>query len=255
MVISKLSLLRLAGIHILLLSVFACAAEAETVAMAFAENIAPYSFANPDRGIEIDIIAESLAYRGHRLKPHFYPLARVPRAFFNEEIDAATTDLGENLTLQGAYYGDSAVVFHNALISLKDRGYVIESYADTEGLSIISFQGAAKRYPRLAQVIKKTNIFSETAQQQNQVKMLLSGRVDLVLSDVAIFQYYAKILENSDQALSRDFKVHYIFNENSMNYRPIFKDSKIRDDFNEGLKILKANGRYEAIYGHYLKAM
>ena len=32
-----------------------------------------------------------------------------------------------------------------------------------------------------------------------------------------------------------------------------FKDKKSRDDFNEGLKILKSSGRYKEVFEKYLK--
>jgi len=38
-----------------------------------------------------------------------------------------------------------------------------------------------------------------------------------------------------------------------MDYRPVFRDKQVRDDFNAGLKQLKETGRYKAIYERYLR--
>jgi polar amino acid transport system substrate-binding protein len=38
-----------------------------------------------------------------------------------------------------------------------------------------------------------------------------------------------------------------------MDYRPVFHDKKVRDDFNLGLAHIRATGAYQAIYDKYLK--
>ena len=45
---------------------------------------------------------------------------------------------------------------------------------------------------------------------------------------------------------------HDVFVERPLDYRPVFKSEKIRDDFNEGLQNLKDSGRYQEIYDFYL---
>ena len=79
------------------------AALADDVVMAFGEKIPPYCFPESDSGIELDVIGEALAYRGHRLVPRYFPLARVPLAFRQGEVQAAMTDLGQDLSPQGAH--------------------------------------------------------------------------------------------------------------------------------------------------------
>ena len=102
------------------------AALADDVVMAFGEKIPPYCFPESDSGIELDVIGEALAYRGHRLVPRYFPLARVPLAFRQGEVQAAMTDLGQDLSPQGAHYGEPAVLYRNVLISLQGRRLKIE---------------------------------------------------------------------------------------------------------------------------------
>ena len=84
-------------LRLLLVLTLACAGtvQADNVVMAFGEKIPPYCFPESDSGIELEVIGEALAFRGHRLKPHYYPLARVPLAFRQGEVEAAMTDLGQ----------------------------------------------------------------------------------------------------------------------------------------------------------------
>lgn len=71
--------------------------------MAFGEKIPPYCFPESDTGIELEVIGEALAFKGHKLKPVYYPLARVPVAFRQGKVDAAMTDLGQDLSQFGAH--------------------------------------------------------------------------------------------------------------------------------------------------------
>ena len=66
-----------------------CAAWAAEVSMAFGERIPPFCFPETNSGIEVDVMREALAYRGHVLKPKYFPFTRVPVAFKAREVDAA----------------------------------------------------------------------------------------------------------------------------------------------------------------------
>jgi polar amino acid transport system substrate-binding protein len=220
--------------------------------MAFGEKIPPFCFPETNSGIEIDVIREALAFRGHVLKPHYYPFARVPMAFKTGRVDATMTDLGEDMSVRGAYYGDPAVLYDNVLISLKERNLTIKVPADLHGLTVISFQGAIKRYPEWLEGVRNDGHYFEQNNQELQVLTLNAGRYDIVLSDRSIFRYFTKLLK-----LNRDFHPKPVVEQdfakaNPANYRPVFRDKQVRDDFNVGLKHLKDTGRFDAIYQKYL---
>ena len=216
------------------------AALADDVVMAFGEKIPPYCFPESDSGIELDVIGEALAYRGHRLVPRYFPLARVPLAFRQGEVQAAMTDLGQDLSTQGAHYGEPAVLYRNVLISL-------------QGLSIVAFQGAAKRYPEWLAASEAAGLYFEQNNQELQVLGLNKGRYDVVLSDQRIYQYFEQLLERTSLFKAKAVTFHPFVEEDPQNYRPLFRSQQIRDDFNAGLRHLKASGRYQAIYDSYLQ--
>jgi polar amino acid transport system substrate-binding protein len=120
---------------------------ADNITMAFGEKIPPFVFPKSHTGIELDVIREALKFKGHTLEPKYYPLARVSVAFSKNDIHAAMTDSGKDLTRHGGHYGDSAVTYTNVFITLKNRNITINSPADLSRYRIVSFQGAAKRYP------------------------------------------------------------------------------------------------------------
>ncbi len=227
-------------------------ARAATVSMAFGEKIPPYILPESNSGIELDVIGEALAFRGHVLKARFLPLPRVPLAFKTGSVDAAMTDLGEDLTPQGAFYGEPAVLYDNVLISLKERNLQIRKPEDLRGLRVIAFVGAIKRFPAWLEPVKAAGNYFEQNDQALQVLTLDKGRYDVVLSDRNIFRYFTLQLKRDHGLLPKPTTEFNFTRIDPNNYRPVFRDSKIRDDFNAGLKQLKDSGRYTAIYHKYL---
>lgn len=223
------------------------------VTMSFAEKIPPYIIPETNSGIELEVIGEALAYKGHVLKPKYFPLARVPISFKDNWVDAAMTDLGEDLSKIGGYYGNPAVWYNNIFITLKERNITINQPEDLKGLIVTSFQGAVKRYPKWLKQVKKDNNYKEQHNQKLQVLVLNKKRVDVILSDRKIYKYYALKLKREEGIILKPIQEHQFIKLNLMNYRPIFRNKQIRDDFNEGLKHIKNNGKYQAIYDKYLK--
>jgi len=223
------------------------------VSMSFGEKIPPFCFPETNSGLELDIIGEALAYKGHKLVPSYYPLARIPIAFKQNLVNATMTDLGENLTTYGGHYGEPAVWYDNVLITLKEKNIAINKPEDLEGLSVISFQGALKRYPKWLNHVKSAGNYYELNDQKLQVLTLNKGRYDVVLSDRNIFKYFSLQLKKTGNLSPKPITEHQFVELDLNNYRPVFRDSDIRNDFNLGLKHLKDSGRYQEIYDYYLK--
>ncbi|MGW8390690.1 substrate-binding periplasmic protein [Pseudoduganella sp. HUAS MS19] len=234
------------------LAVWMQAAVAAEVSMAFGEKIPPFCFPETDSGIELDVMRESLAFRGHVLKPRYYSFARIPVAFKAGEVDAAMTDLGEDMSSWGANYGNPAVIYDNVFITLKERHLTITRPEDLQGLTVIAFVGASRRYPEWLDAVRKAGRYYEQNDQALQVLTLDRGRYDVVLSDRNIFKYFTLQLKLNRSFKPRPVAEHPFVKLNPMDYRPVFRDPAIRDDFNAGLKHLKESGRFQAIYYRYL---
>lgn len=236
----------------LILLALSLPAAALEVSMAFGEKIAPFCFPASNSGIEVEVIGEALAYRGHRIKPSYYPFARVPTAFKEGWVDATMTDLGKDLGSHGGFYGDPAVLYDNVFITLKRRGLSIKSPADLDGLTVVAFSGAVKRFPAWLEPVRRARRYTELNDQTLQVKTLMLGRYDVVLSDRSIFKYFSRQLKQEGfEILPVD--EHPFATVNPMDYRPVFRSKQVRDDFNAGLKHIKETGRYKAIYDRYLR--
>src|SRR3989338_2286979 len=235
------------------LSLAVSALQAADVSMAFGEKIPPFCFPETHSGIELEVIGEALAYRGHRLLPRYYPFARVPLSFKSGEVDAAMTDLGQDLSPYGAHYGDPAVFYDNVFITLAARQLQIRTPADLDGLRVVAFQGAAKRYPEWLGPVAAAGNYYEQSDQEIQVLALEKGRQDVVLSDRSIFKYFSLRLKARHEIELRPVEEHPFVQLNPGDYRPVFRSPQVRDYFNAWLEHLKRSGRYQAIYDKYLK--
>jgi polar amino acid transport system substrate-binding protein len=227
-------------------------AQAVEVLMAFGEKIPPFCIPETNSGIELEVIGEALAFKGHKLKPVYLPFARIPLAFKDKSVDAAMTDLGEDLQPFGGHYGEPAVFYDNVFITLQSRKLRIEKPSDLQGLTLVSFRGAANRYPEWLQALKQAGGYTELNDQSAQVKTLMRRRYDVVLSDRYIFRYFSLQLKREGFPLE-PVQEHRFTEIKPQDYRPIFRDPQVRDDFNQGLKQLKTSGRFQAIYDKYLR--
>lgn len=244
--------LRLQGL-LWLLCLLPPSSMADDVVMAFGEKIPPFCFPESDSGIELEVIGQALAYRGHTLRPRYFPLARVPLEFKMGHVDAAMTDLGTDLSVHGGFYGKPAVTYDNVFVSLKARDLKISQPEDLNGLAIVAFPGALKRYPQWLEGVDKAGLYFEQNNQELQVTGLNKGRFDLVLSDRNIFHYFELQLERTALFKAKAVHMHSFVALNPNDYRPVFRSERVRDDFDAGLAQLKASGRFQAIYDSYLK--
>jgi polar amino acid transport system substrate-binding protein len=224
---------------------------ADEIVMAFGEKIAPFCFPESDSGIELEVIGEALAFKGHTLRPRYYPLARVPLEFKMAHVDAAMTDLG--FGAQGGYFADPAVLYDNVFITLSQRGLKISKPEDLNGLVVVSFPGGLKRYPQWLTAVDQAHHYFEQNNQELQVAGLNKGRFDVVLSDKNIYHYFELQLNRNNLFKAKAVDMHAFNEVNPDDYRPVFRSEKIRDDFNSGLAHLKTSGRYQAIHDSYLK--
>lgn len=226
-----------------------CAHAAE-VRMAIGESLAPYVISAQDGGLEYDIVREALALEGHTLKPHFTSPVRVARDMQAGLVDAAMTMRPGTPGLQ-AYYSDSHVSYQNYAITLAQRHVRIDSIADLAGRSILAFQNAATNLgPEYRAVTKANPAYREDSRQELQPTMLYLGRVDVIIADRHIFEWYAHTPEVTTKVdSSQPLEFHPIFP--ATDYHVAFRDQSLRDSFNKGLVRLRESGGYDRILARY----
>jgi len=169
-------------------------ASADEIKMTFSGSTPPYTFPETGGGIDVEIIAAALKVHGHTLTPIFVPHRRILFDFKLGKVDAASKDHAQSLGDTEAYYGDVYVQYHDVIVSLADRDLKISQPDDLKPLSIIAFPTAPDHYKEWLGSVKDNKTYSETPNQELQVKMLHLGRTDVIVADKAIIAYLTKKL-------------------------------------------------------------
>ncbi len=216
--------------------------------LAYGLSTPPYVISKNDSGIELDIVKEAFALSNIRVKPIYVPLARLTKQIELDEIDGSVTIM-ETLGIKNVYYSNTYITYENIAVSLKKNNLKILSISDLRNKDIITFQNA-KIYlgNEFKKAVDQNLNYYEFYDQKKQVKMLFKNRIQVIVLDRNIFDYYK---EHSLEKFEEEVVIHKIFPVNK--YKIAFKDPKIRDKFNRGLKEIKRNGIYESIINKYLQ--
>lgn len=209
-------------------------------------SLPPYIIQEDNSGMEFEIIKEALQAKGHNVTLKYVPFVRLVVDY--KSHDGAIT-INESSGITGNF-SDPVITYKNYAISLKKSGIAVNAMADLKDKKIVAFQNATKYLgPEFAAIAKENNSYSEQGQQMLQVKVLYSGRTDLIVSDINIFKYYRKQVKDIDT--SPEIVLHEIFP--GVDYKVLFNDATLRDDFNAGLKMIRESGRYDEIIKAYVQ--
>lgn len=209
-------------------------------------SLPPYIIQEDNSGMEFEIIKEALQAKGHNVMLKYVPFVRLLVDYKN--YDGAIT-INESSGITGNY-SDTVITYKNYAISLKKNNIAVNSIQDLKDKKVVAFQNATKYLgPEFAEIAKGNSSYSEQGQQMLQLKVLYSGRADLIVSDINIFKYYKKQVNDMDT--SPEIVLHEIFP--GVDYKILFNDPAVRDDFNAGLKTIRDSGRYDEIIKAYVQ--
>lgn len=227
--------------------------EPKVLTIAFGNKLAPWVFPESDRGIIVDIVSEALTPLGYIIQKEYVPYARRINAFRKGTVDVSS-DMNVNTitneSLQG-YFSDTAYTYQNYAFALAKHNYSFTHLKELSQYSLLSWQGATvhlgQEYRKMA---SSSSLYSETYDQQSQVRMLFLERVDVIQMDRQIFNYYrVMVSKNSDINVSAPIAVFPLFGSSPNGF--LFKSKKVRNEFNERLKEMKEQGHYQAIFERY----
>lgn len=150
-----------------LMLLLAPAALAEPLRIGFGTHKPPYVFEGEARGLEYEIVVAAVRAAGYEPQVHYAPMERLHFSLRHGELDGiATTNPRSGIP---AYYSDTYIHYHNAVVALASRGYRIDAIADLGHYSISSFQRA--RYllgPEFQAMVAENPRYREEAQQINR---------------------------------------------------------------------------------------
>lgn len=209
----------------------------------------PYVIQETGKGLEVDIVRQALELAGYKMRLDYVPFARLAVSMANKSSDLALT-INESSGVKNVSYSDSHITYQNVAVSLKSKNLKIAAPGDLKAYSVVAFQQAPDYLgPDFAAMAKTNPKYSEIADQLSQVKLLFSGRAEVLVMDVNIFKYFRQQITDLDTRA--EVAIHEIFPPTA--YKVAFASKEIADKFNVALRRLRDNGSYAAIFKSYIK--
>jgi len=215
----------------------------------------PFVFGSDMHGLEIDIVREALAYKGHSMQVVHVPNKRLQVAIQTAGVDGAATVREAH---DGSYYSDDFITFENYAITRRSAGIRLDGVNDLKGHSVVAWQNAYRDLGSEFEAAFNPDVkepylegYSELASQRSQNMMFWFGRAQVIIVDKTIFLWYQKDLTKEIDT-SAEVVFHNIFPRRT-HFQVAFKERAIRDDFNEGLRHLRKTGRYQHLVDAYIK--
>jgi polar amino acid transport system substrate-binding protein len=224
--------------------------------LAITRDVPPYIMQQGKTGLEVEILREALAFRGHTFTHIQAPYGRLQVMVSQGMADAAA---GTRRQPDGTFYSDHFIAFYNVLVTRAVPKRNIRSVADLKNLRLVAWQNAYRDLgdaffdlfnPDRNQGKPHYKKYYEVPSQLSQVKMFWAGHADALVIDKYIFA--ALTARVSDQ-FNTDAAVEYhdLF-EPETRFRVNFRTRELRDDFNQGLAELRDSGRYAELVSKYL---
>lgn len=220
---------------------------AKSLKVAFSLEKAPYVIHSTEGGLEVEILRLIFSDMGYEMTPVFQPPARSVRSLELGKVDAMATVANMSKFHLSAPY----ITFRNFAWTLKHNKIHLKAVSDLSKYRIIAFQNA--RYflgSDFETAIAKSPNYQEYSDQNRQLKMLLSDRVDVIICEERVLAENKRLLFVESKSLPPDLEKHVLFEES--HYSVAFKDIKLRDSFNRSLEKLSSHKSFEKIYKKYV---
>lgn len=208
----------------------------------------PYIMESGTAGFDYDIARQAMAAGGYKLVGHMLPQTRALAMLRTGQLDGMLS-ITEGIGGQD-FFTDNYIVYQNVATTLTRRNLKVNQIEDLAHYSVAAFQNASMVLgDRYSLVVSGHADYREVPTQITQNKLLFMGRVDVVVGDRLIFLYYVDKLEAPIDG-RQGVTFHRIFPESPR--KAVFRDARVRDAFNTGLKAIRANGTYDAIVKQYI---
>lgn len=216
----------------------------------------PYIFEASDDGLEQELFGAAM--RAAKCSVHWThaPPARALVMLRQGETDVMLTLRETALAPATAFFSQPYIAYNNVAISLASLNARLDTIEDLANYRTLAFQNARLALgERYRAAVAKAPHYQEVAQQITQVRMLFSGRAQVIVGDRRILEYLRQEVAaeaNSQIRTTAPISIHELFD--TTEYRAAFADSAMRDRFDQGLAQIRANGSYARIIARYRPA-
>jgi len=207
----------------------------------------PYVIQSDDSGFELELIRNVFKKMGKSTKFVYTQFGHSSKMLKVKEIDAVMTT-NQSVFSDNSKLSDDYITYQNIAISLRKNNLKINSIEDLANYSIASFQKADKVLgSAFADAVDKSPLYMKIADQSHQPMLLLKGRVQALIMDRNIFEYFTRKLDIND--INTLFTFHQIFPKT--NYKIAFKDRKNVQLFNDVFAQYKQSNEYLSLRKSY----
>ncbi|WP_166884332.1 transporter substrate-binding domain-containing protein [Massilia sp. CCM 8734] len=220
-------------------------------------NRPPFSFLDAQGnavGIEVDLVAEALRRAGRRVAFHEAPNVRLLPFIEGEGVDLAVSVRGSDA--DGVYFSDEFIRYENVAISRRDKRIALKAIADLDRYTFAIWQNGWRdlgqvfeaRYRPRANGLFPRNYF-QPANQKAQNRMFWVGRVDVIIVDKKVFEWYRKQY-SAEFNTQVELDYHAIFDATT-GFKVAFRRPELRDAFNRALNAMRRDRSYDEIVARY----
>lgn len=207
----------------------------------------PYVMEKDLSGFEIEVIRNTLALMDKSAEFVFIPYGHSLKVLEVGEIDAVMS-VSDAIYQDISRLSDVYITYRDVAISLKNRNLSINDISDLANYSVVSFQQASDLFgSRFAEAVKASPLYMETEKQATHPKMLLTGKVDVVVIDLNIFNYHVK--DQGLTSLEDGVTIHDIFPPTTL--RMAFKNKADIPAFNQAYKQFIGTNSYQQLVKKY----
>ncbi|MCL1097809.1 transporter substrate-binding domain-containing protein [Shewanella gelidii] len=165
----------------------------EGISFAASNTIAPYFYPQQPGGIQYELLNAALTRQNMFIKRvTLAPNRRALRLVLSEAEDCLV-NAPENIPQ--LHYTQSLNEYQNSVFTLTDSRLLLNEVEDLETISLLAFQNASKFLgARFSQMVKNNPNYNEIDNQQSQIFMLFTGRVQAIVLERRIFEFYRQML-------------------------------------------------------------
>ena len=214
------------------------------------QNKPPFTFGiSTHKGIESDVLRDIFNNMGYSLHITQKEKSYMKTILDNEnKFDLVATIAPTNKKL---FYSDNFTSYDNYVVTRKEDHLKINSIEDLQTIRFVVWHGAYNELDdKFYKLFNKINgisrySYNETLFQIDDLKMFFSKKVDAIIIDKKIFNWYKMNIKDTG-----DYTFHNIFKHKNR-YPVAFRSKELRNKFNKELKKYIKAGKYKEIVKFY----
>ena len=224
----------------------------EDIHIAIGIDMAPFIFGKSSKkGIIPDIITEVF-----NNTPYIPIFIQKPKNYLIEALhEDNIIDAVASITIKdkNLFQSDPFISYKNYVITREKDHIKLNTIEELSTIKFVSWKESyydlGEKFYTLYNPVNGTQkkSYNENYSQKEDIEMFFSKKVDAIIIDKTIFNWYKVHFNNN-----KKYVFHDIFKK-SHDYPVVFRSKKVRDIFNKELKKLKKSGRYKQIIEFYKK--